>query len=1512
MRLWTTLLFASLFARLSASTPLWELNRGQFSDGILFVNSIGGVSSAVTRSGIVFGGHRQHISVRMEGALLNRCSPGSALQSEAHYLALNPPISHVPLYSSVDCVNAYPGIDWLVRGTGQSIEHDWRLAAGADAGAIALFVEGSASVHLDANGDLEFRSGELSVTWRAPKSYQLMGATRVAVESRYLVQGRRITLEVGSHRHDLPLVIDPLIDFSYVINGSEDDRGCQVALDSSGNIYLAGFTDSPEFQTTPDAAFGPSNPPASGYQVFVRKLSPDASKLIYSTYLGSEGPGSNHPLGMRVDPSGNVYLAGEIVLNSPAITTPPIDSQGAVGVYKLAPDGGELIYATRVLSGYVYYGRPVALDIDSAGNAYVAVGDIQIGLSKIDPTGTKQLFLYSAQVSNGGGGLSGLAVGADGTVYLAGTTAGGGLITTPGALQTTIMNSQDNHGYLIRLKADGSGPIFSTYIGGELDDELNALVVDPSGAAYVGGTTSSEAPYQGLQGTSLGITQPPMTALTTRTAFVRKVNPEGTAAVFTSLLPNPEVDAIALDSSGNIYVAGLNNFGVAMAKVSASGSQLLYYSAIPCANVTALSNAIASSLAVDSSGDALLTGSIASNQIPDTVPGYITSPNAFLLKMDANPDQTDLVLSPPTASFSPEGTATVDFVIQNNGPAAAQDVVFQGGVGGGPLTQCRTSGGGVCETGSQFVTYASIPAGASETIEFDMGTCLNLSSIPNVVPEINASATVYTATSEINLSNNSASGRASANFVPVTIAANTLAFGQVNLEITDIVSGVAQANLPCEPNSPAYALPNAQVQVYWPTPQYSPLTGGAVAFEKWQDGSTENPRTFTAAPPQLYEAAIFTPFSTPYFTAASVGNAGSYIAGGVSPGEFITVAGLNLSSGSPQGGQVQNGRLTTTLGGVSLTFDGTPAPLVYSSYSQINAIAPYEIAGKNSTTITVQTGSSTATAMVPVLAAAPSLFTADASGIGQAAALNQDGSVNSTANPANPDDVIVLYGTGEGLENPVPADGAITTAPLPSPSLPISVTIGGVPAKVTYGGAAPGLAAGVVQINAVIPTGIVGQNVPVAWTAGTYSSQSGVTIAVNESPAPGFVYQPSTDNLALAPIYLVPPRIAVDSEATVVTVYGFGFVPGMVVEWNNQPRLTQYVDETRIEVLLTAADLESPELGSIAVWDASASTQITESAPLLVYLPLLNHDFVYDSTHGKIYVSVAAAQMPQGSSIAILDPEAGKIDSFYPLETEPTVLTLSGDNQYLYVALGNEVRRINLDTFTADLDIPLGSDPVFGPRQVVSMITLPGVNNSLAVAMAASELNGLLVAIFDDAQMRPATTLAPTYLIGGPNSGLLYGGGQDGTFYNLAVDASGVSISSSFAGLLLNEGDAVYAGGLIYDGGGAAVDPTVPEVVATYDNQGLIVPLTELNQVLILNTTPPNQGSSVEGPALTLSNSSGGTRLWTVPMPVQISTNHGPLLRWGTNGFALRETQPLSTTAPTIDLFRLNLTPPRQ
>jgi trimeric autotransporter adhesin len=135
---------------------------------------------------------------------------------------------------------------------------------------------------------------------------------------------------------------------------------------------------------------------------------------------------------------------------------------------------------------------------------------------------------------------------------------------------------------------------------------------------------------------------------------------------------------------------------------------------------------------------------------------------------------------------------------------------------------------------------------------------------------------------------------------------------------------------------------------------------------------------------------------------------------------------------------------------------------------------------------------------LPVTDSAPALFTSDGSGWGQAAAVNQDNSINAPSNPAHVGDFISLYATGAGQTYPAGVDGKQATTPYPRPLLPVSVTVGGQPASVLYVGAAPGEVAGMLQINVRIPSGIqVGNNVPVGLQVWNNLSQPKVTIAVS-------------------------------------------------------------------------------------------------------------------------------------------------------------------------------------------------------------------------------------------------------------------------------------------------------------------------------------------------------------------------------------------------------------------------------
>ena len=237
---------------------------------------------------------------------------------------------------------------------------------------------------------------------------------------------------------------------------------------------------------------------------------------------------------------------------------------------------------------------------------------------------------------------------------------------------------------------------------------------------------------------------------------------------------------------------------------------------------------------------------------------------------------------------------------------------------------------------------------------------------------------------------------------------------------------------------------------------------------------------------------------------SSVVNAASGIAGGVSPGEILTVRGYGAGAAAVGGLKLDEaGMVATKLNGLQVTFDGKPAPLIYTSANQTNLIVPYEVAGKTSTVVQVVYAAATGTLqtaawVLPVAASAPGVFTLDATGTGPAAVLNQDGSVNSPTSPAARGSVISIYATGEGQTSPAGVTGSVAQSNARTPLLPVTATIGGIGATVQYAGSAPGEVAGLLQVNVVVPQGISrGVAVPVTVSVGGIASQSGVTIAVN-------------------------------------------------------------------------------------------------------------------------------------------------------------------------------------------------------------------------------------------------------------------------------------------------------------------------------------------------------------------------------------------------------------------------------
>jgi uncharacterized protein (TIGR03118 family) len=274
----------------------------------------------------------------------------------------------------------------------------------------------------------------------------------------------------------------------------------------------------------------------------------------------------------------------------------------------------------------------------------------------------------------------------------------------------------------------------------------------------------------------------------------------------------------------------------------------------------------------------------------------------------------------------------------------------------------------------------------------------------------------------------------------------------------------------------------------------------ALVFGNGGNGGDRNTLYLTAGVGNLQHGLLSS--IAPPATILSVVNGASFAGGAVAPGEVVSITGITIgpSPGVANVVPAVLGKVSTTAGSVSVTFDYgsggvAPAPILYASASQVDAIVPYALGGASSATIVLNYGAQQLTMQAPVALSAPGVFTANFSGSGQATALNPDGTVNSPTNPSASGSVITLFATGQGPVLPPGEDGVVDDRILSTPQLPVSLTIGGQTADVLYAGTGPGLVQGVMQVEAVIPSSLTGA-VPVVLTVGSAGSQANVTISV--------------------------------------------------------------------------------------------------------------------------------------------------------------------------------------------------------------------------------------------------------------------------------------------------------------------------------------------------------------------------------------------------------------------------------
>jgi uncharacterized protein (TIGR03437 family) len=642
---------------------------------------------------------------------------------------------------------------------------------------------------------------------------------------------------------------------------------------------------------------------------------------------------------------------------------------------------------------------------------------------------------------------------------------------TPGAVQTqngggACLNSNGffsalgpcSDAYIGKLDASGK-LVFGSYLGGSTADESAALAVDGQGNVFVTGSTGGSFPTT------------PNAAIansTTSRSFAAKISADGSRLLYSTYLPDADStpSAIAIDAQGNAYVAGKSNTGHAfVVKVSADGSAFLY-------NVSLAGSAQDSVTAIsaDSAGNAVIAGRTSSADFPVTSKALQNrlkgTQNGFAARLDA--------------------AGHVSFSTYLGGSGVDTPAAVQTDSAGNVYVAGQTSSLDFPTTSGSFEPTPIVPL-------------WNNSSPGGFAAKLNADGSSLSWSTYVMSADH-----------PAYLAVNQLFLGAAQLAVTAsgevYIAGLTGPGFPVTPSAPQACFDGLQ------SAQTYTGAGAANAFVAHLDARgalldatyAGQGVSFTLGLSSTADGSVLLAFSNasnnvrsqlrfggpgssaPTCLSPAVLNAATlstipYSSSGPAlvPGELITLTGFGIG---PDIGVASQGQAARQLGGVQILFDGQPAPVLYAQSRQINVLAPVELSAKTSTTITVLYNQATVGSITTSVVSYgfPGIFRLQPGVSSQAAAMNQDGTVNGPSSPAARGSVVSVWGTGFGLTDPACATGGL------NPSVPINLAAGlsvdiadstapGVPVRYTpalYAGSAPALPCGVVQINLAVPANV--------------------------------------------------------------------------------------------------------------------------------------------------------------------------------------------------------------------------------------------------------------------------------------------------------------------------------------------------------------------------------------------------------------------------------------------------------
>ncbi len=520
----------------------------------------------------------------------------------------------ISTFAGVKYQGVYQGVDLLYHGNNRTqLEYDFVIAPGANPKQITLRFAGANDLRIDRDGNLVVRLAGSEVIEHAPLIYQETDDGRHPIAGGYESRGHNmIGFKLARYDRRRPLTIDPAMVYSTYLAGSGGAAATGVAVDASGNAYVTG-TAVPPFPVTMGAY---QTAPGIAGTSFISKLSSDGTTLLYSTYLNAETNA------IAVDTAGNAYVTGTVF---------PLD------------------------------GFPTTA---GAFQTDCAFGDNAAFVTKLNASGSA--LEYSTCLSGGAGPIGfAIAVGSKGDAYVTGK-ANPGFPTTPGAYQTAFGGGCcifASDAFVTKLNSIGSALVYSTFIGGKDNEQGVGIVLDSAGEASIAG---DDFPVGSIGvGTAPFPTTPGafQTNCSSNSAngFVSKLNYLGSALIYSTCLGGSKgtvPSAIALDAANNAYVVGVTESGFPttrrafqaspgscavtdfpncdafVSKLNRNGSALVYSTYIGGSGADS-----ATSVVVDSSGEAILTGATSSDDFPVTTNAQQSSrtgtQNAFVSQLNA-------------------------------------------------------------------------------------------------------------------------------------------------------------------------------------------------------------------------------------------------------------------------------------------------------------------------------------------------------------------------------------------------------------------------------------------------------------------------------------------------------------------------------------------------------------------------------------------------------------------------------------------------------------------------------------------------------------------------------------------------------------------------------------------------------------------------------------------------------------------------------------------------------------